>query len=140
MLPPFLRRATLPSALLLVSCTATVHGSSHWATRSWTGDTPCDEPHELTIECESAATTVSMESRACGTTGELLVRLVDPSGVERLRQTVRAGDTESTQCWPALRGSWRLAIEPKAFGGSFSITVAANDEPLRIQVRLAEAP
>ncbi|MBX3465056.1 MAG: hypothetical protein KF830_17950 [Planctomycetes bacterium] len=101
-------------------------------------DTPCDEPQQLAIDCEPVATTLSTAFCAHGTTGELLLRLVDPDGVERLRQTVHAGATEGRQSWPARRGTWRLAIEPAAFGGSYSITVTANDQPVVVALRLAE--
>ncbi|MBZ0151321.1 MAG: hypothetical protein K8J09_07285 [Planctomycetes bacterium] len=138
MFPQSLRLALFLTTTLLTSCTATVHTNCHWATSSWMGDEPKDERHELAIECEPVATTVSTEVRAQGTAGELLLRLVDPDGVERHRQVVRTGETEGRQSWPARVGTWRLFVEPAAFCGSYSITMAATDQPIVIRVRLAE--
>ncbi len=139
MLPLRLRLASLSTTAWLASCTASLHLTSHSASRSWLGDQPCDERHELRIECPRAATAVSLDVRAHATSGALALCLVDPDGVERQRQVVRDGGLEGKQSWPAHPGTWRLFVEPTTFCGSYAITVAANDAPIAIRVQLVDS-
>lgn len=133
-----LRLASLLTTAWLASCTASLHLTSHSASRSWLGDQPCDERQELRIECPRAATAVSLDVRAHAASGALTLRLVDPDGVERQRQVVRDGGLEGRQSWPPHPGTWRLFVEPAAFCGSYAITMAANDAPIVIRVQLAD--
>lgn len=137
MAPHRLRLAPLLAASLLACCTATVHLNSSWSSWSWMSAEPSSERHHLEIECAKVATTVTTDLRAHGTAGELVLRLVDPDGVERHHQVVRAGETEVKQSWPAHPGAWRLFVEPADFAGSYSIAMEANDAPIVIQVRVA---
>ncbi len=124
------------AAAMLASCSVSVHRNWCWASKSWTSDEPLHERCETIVECAADATTVSTELQVHGVSGELLVRLVDPGGVERLRQVVRTGASEATHVWPACVGTWRLLLEPADFVGSYSVTMSANDAPIVIQVRL----
>lgn len=137
MLLPRLRLMALLSASSLLSCSATVHRNSSWATWSWMSAEPSDERHEMEIECAAVATAVRTDLRAKAASGELVLRLVDPDGVERHRQVVRAGEAEVKQSWLPHAGTWRLFIEPAAFAGSYSIGMEASDAPIVIQVRVA---
>lgn len=125
---------------LLASCNFAVHRNRSWAANSWTSDEPADVRREVLVDCSTAATTVSCDLRVHAAAGELLLRLVDPAGVIRHRQVVCAGATEVRVVWPPQVGTWRMAIEPHAFAGSYSVELSAGDVPIVVQVQLAEGP
>ncbi len=133
-----MKRRLLCSLLLpLAACSSTLRLENSWASWSWLGSEPSNETKTLTADCSDTATRVDGRFRATGSGGELVLRVVDPNGFERLRQVVTGGGSEVTQHWQAVPGTWSLHVEPKDFVGSYSVEITAGSEPIRVQVDVA---
>lgn len=117
--------------LLLVGCATSVHHD--WTTYAYAGAEPHSETHELVVECGGAATTVYARLKCDTEAGDLDLRLVDPSGVERHVESVR-GNRTATLRWPAQAGIWRLQMTAKDVVGSWSAEFAATNLPIEISV------
>jgi hypothetical protein len=65
--------------------------------------------------------------------GDLSLRLVDPSGVERHVESVQ-GRRKSSLRWPAQTGIWQLHVTAKDLVGSWSAEFAATDQPVGVTV------
>lgn len=131
------------AALLLVplaACSMSVHMNSNWSQCSWLGTEPSSEHRTMTIACPAAATRMHTNLRADGSAGELTLHLIDPAGVERHHQVVRAGHCEVQQDWPVQEGTWALRIEPADFVGSYSVELSASDDPIDLRVEIAGDP
>ncbi|MBL8751598.1 MAG: hypothetical protein JNK78_20765 [Planctomycetes bacterium] len=133
-----MNRRFLCSLLLpLAACSSTMRLESSWSSWSWLGGEPSSETKTLTADCSDTATRVDAQIRVTGSTGEIVLRVVDPDGIERLRQSVTAGSCEVSQRWQAVAGTWSLHVEPKDFVGSYSVEIKAGDEPVTVRVDIA---
>ena len=117
--------------LLLAGCATSVHHD--WATYAYAGALPHTEDHELIIECASPATVVFANLKCDTEAGDLGLRLVDPSGVERHVESVQ-GRRSATLRWPAQTGIWRLHVTAEDLVGSWSAEFAATDQPIGVSV------
>lgn len=124
----------------LGACSATLHLHSNWSTWSSFSSEPSTETKTLTIECAPEATTVLAKLRTDASGGTLTLRLVDPAGVERLRQVVERGRADLEQNLPAQVGTWSLRVDTEDLSGSWSVELSANDEPIQVHVEIAGDP
>lgn len=131
------RTLAAPIVLALGACSASIHLHSDWAEASWLGTEPTTESRTLTIACAPAATAVHATLRTDGTDGSLTLRVVDPAGVERLRQVVERGRSSVEQTLPAQIGTWTLQLDAAAWSGSWSVALEANDTPIEVHVEVA---
>lgn len=127
----------LSLVLPLAACSATIHLDQSWSSWAWLGTEPCNEAKTLTADCAAAATRVDGHLRVHGSSGSLVLRIVDPNGVERHHQTVHGGSCEVSQRWPAIAGTWKLRVEPADFVGNYAVELTAGDEPITVRVDVA---
>ncbi len=135
-----LPRAPLSLVLLSLGACSSISLNPNWSTWSWFGAEPSNEHTTVTVECAPEAAMVRTKLRADGTAGDLMLRLVDPRGIERHRQVVRTGHCEVQQNWPVQVGVWTLHIEPTGFTGGYSIELSASSQPIQVRVELAGDP
>jgi hypothetical protein len=88
------------------------------------------------VNCHRSATHVRVDLTAQGQSGDLEILLFDPTGAERLRETLRKGDRNTALQWPAAVGAWQLQLTTTEFWGSYSAKLCAADEPITVWIEL----
>ena len=127
-------------AVLGSACNTSIVLQSHWSTYTWFGAEPDSEAQILSVDCPAETKAIRTTLSTNATAGEIALRLVDPAGVERHRETLRDGSREATLTWPGSEGTWRLEVTPKDFAGYYSVELCAHDKPIPLQVQIAVDP
>jgi len=105
-----------------------MHQHSTWTQRSAFGLDAHSGPVALTLSCQDAVTRLDTMFCVDCSGGSLEVRLLDPDGHVRSRQTVRGGVTDTTLALPASPGEWRCELVFEEFSGDYTIELHAHDE------------